>query len=98
MENVLGVANCEVPGEVVKTVCNEREEMKEAEKYMSRKHTVSKSPLLQNHAIVSVILSCFSDQNCIKVKLLFDFMNDLTDVLTLDVIFPKAVDVGWWGV
>lgn len=65
---------------------------------MSRKHTVSKSPLLQNHAIVSVILNCFSDHNYIKVKLLFDFMNNLTDVLILDVIFPKAVGVGLRGV
>lgn len=32
MKNVLGAADCEVPGEVVKTVCSEREEMKEAEK------------------------------------------------------------------
>lgn len=50
--------------------------------------------LLQNCAIASAILNCFSDHNCTKVKLVFDPINDLTDVLVLDMIFPKAAGVG----
>lgn len=41
--------------------------------------------------MASAILKRFPDHKCTKVKLVFDPINDLTDVLILDMIFPKAV-------
>jgi len=49
--------------------------------------------LLQNCATASALLNCFSDQEYTKLKSAFDPVNDLTDVLILNMVFPKAVGV-----